>query len=91
MTVNENSTVKHVNVNAKTVVSLKRIIVGILAHVSTKKANTVATNVMSAALINGHSKNVRVCYILHTVLLAIILLLLNIIICCYYAEQKGTI
>ena len=88
---NQNGIIKHVNVNAKTIVSLKRIIVGILAHVSTKKANTIATNVMSTALINGHSKNLRVCYILHTVLLAIILLLLNIIICCYYAEQKGTI
>ena len=37
--------------------------------VSTKKANTIATNVMSTASINCHSKKVRDCYILHTVLL----------------------
>ena len=34
-----------------------------------------------------HSKKVRDCYILHTVLLAIILLLIIIVICYYYAKQ----
>ena len=33
---------------------------------STKKTNTIATNVMSAASIYCHSKKVRDCYILHT-------------------------
>ena len=34
--------------------------------------NTIATNVMSTASINFHSKNVRdYCYTLHTVLLVI--------------------
>ena len=56
---------------------------------STKKTNNVATNVMSAASINCHSKKVRDCYILHTVLLVIMLLLINTIICYYYAKQKG--
>ena len=52
-------------------------------------ANTIATNVTGAASINCHSKKVRDCYILHTVLLAIILLLIINIICYYYAKQKG--
>ena len=59
--------------------------------VSTKKINTITTNVMSAASINCHSKKVRDCYILHTVLLVIILLLIIIIICYHYAKQKGII
>ena len=42
--------------------------------VSTKKANTIATNVTSTASINCHSKKARDCYILHPVSLAIILL-----------------
>ena len=57
-------------------------------NVSTKKTNTIATNSTSTASINFHSKKVRDCYILHTVLLVIILLLIIIIIC-YYAKQKG--
>ena len=39
---------------------------------STKKTNTIATSVTSTALINLHSKKVRDCYILHTVLLVVI-------------------
>ena len=53
--------------------------------VSTKKTNTIATNVS----INCDSKKVKNkidCYILHTVLLAIILLL---IICYYYAKHRS--
>ena len=62
--------------------------------VSTKKKNTIVTkktNVMSTASINYHSKKVRDCYILHTVLLVIVLLLTITIICYHYAKQKGTI
>ena len=57
----------------------------------TKKTNTIATDVTDTASINFHSKKVRDCYVLHTVLLVIILLLINIIICYYFANQKGTI
>ena len=46
----------------------------IVDNVSTKKRNTIATNVTSTASINCHSKKERDCYILHTVLVAIILL-----------------
>ena len=41
-------------------------------NLSTKKTNTIATNAMSTASINCHSKKVRDYYILHTVLLATI-------------------
>ena len=61
--------------------------------VSTKKPNNIATkraNVTSAASVNYHSKKVRDCYSLYTVLLVIILLLIIIIIC-YYTKQKGII
>ena len=58
--------------------------------VSTKKTNTIATNVTSTASINCHKK-VKNCYILNTVLLMIILLLIIAIICHYYAKQKGII
>ena len=52
--------------------------------VSTKKANTIASNVTSTSSINRHSKKVKDSYVLHTVLLAIILLLIIIIICYHY-------
>ena len=39
----------------------------------------ITTNVTTTALINCHSKKVRYCYILHTVLLMIILLLMTVI------------
>ena len=58
-------------------------------NLSTKKTNILTTNVTSTASINCHSKKVRDCYILHTVLLAIILLLIIIAICYHYAKQKG--
>ena len=60
-------------------------------NLSTKKTNAIATNVMSAASVNYHSKKVKDCYILYTALLAITLLLIITIICFYYAKQKGTI
>ena len=53
-------------------------------------ANTIATNAMSTASINCHSKKARDSYFLHTFSLVIILLLI-IIISYYYAKQKGTI
>ena len=59
--------------------------------ITTKKTNTIAANVTSTASINFHSKKVRDCYILHTVLLVIILLLIIAIICYHYAKQKDII
>ena len=59
-------------------------------NVSTKKANTTATkktNITSTASINCHSKKVRDCYILHTVLLVITLLLIITIIRYHYAKK----
>ena len=66
-------------------------IVTVVNNLSTKKTNTIRTNVASSASINCHSKKVRDCYLLHTVLLVIILLLIVTIICYHYAKQKGTI
>ena len=63
-------------------------IITVIDIVSTNMTNTIATNVTSTASINCHSKKVRVCYILHTVLLVIILLSIIIIICYYYVKQK---
>ena len=60
-------------------------ITSVMDIVSTKKTNTIATNVS----INCHTEKVRYkidCYILHAVLLAIIILLIITIICYYYAK-----
>ena len=54
-----------------------------------EKTNIIPTNVTSTASIMHHSKKLRDCYILHTVLLAIILLLIITIISYHYAKQKG--
>ena len=54
-------------------------IVIVMKNLSTKKTNTITTNITTTALINCHSKKVRYCYILHTVLLMIILLLMTVI------------
>ena len=59
--------------------------------IATKKTNTIATNVTSTALINCHSKKVRDCYILRTVLLVSKLLLIITIIFYNYAKQKGIV
>ena len=64
-------------------------IIIVMDNVSTKKA--IVTNVTSTASINCHSKKLKDCYILHTVLSTVILLLVIIIICSHYAKQKGTI
>ena len=56
--------------------------------VSTKKTNTIATNVS----MNCYSEKVRYdieYYILHAVLLAIILLLTIIIVCYHYVKHKS--
>ena len=63
----------------------------VMNNLSAKKTNTIATNVMSTALINCHGKKVRDCYILHTVLLVIILLLIITIYCHTYEKQIGII
>ena len=63
----------------------------VINNVSTKKTNTIATNITSTASINFYSKKVRDCFILHTVFLVIIFLLIIIVICYHYAKQKGTI
>ena len=47
-------------------------IVIVMDILSTKNPNTIATNVTSTVSINCHTKKVRDCYILHTVLLVII-------------------
>ena len=59
--------------------------------VSTKNTNTITTDFTSTGPINCHSKKVRGCYILHTVLLVIILLFVITIIFHHYAKQKGII
>ena len=66
-------------------------IIIILDIVSTKKTNTIATNVTNTASINCHSKKVRHHYILHTVVLVIILPLMVIVICYYCSKQKDII
>ena len=54
-------------------------IIIVIDAITTKNANTIATNVRSTASINRHSKKVKECYILHRVLLVVILLLIIII------------
>ena len=82
---NKNEIVKDVNVNVKIIVTEKSKhmyfdtlvvefdeIVIVMDIVLTKKTNTIAANVTSTASVNGHSKKVRDCFILHTRLLMII-------------------
>ena len=63
-------------------------IVIVTDNLSTKKTNTIATDVTNTASIDCDNNEVKNCYILHAVLLAIILLLIIIIICYLYAKQK---
>ena len=58
-------------------------IVFVIKNLSTKKANTITTNVTTTALINCNSTKARDCYTLHTVLLILITLLIAISVCCY--------
>ena len=60
-------------------------VISVMDIVSTKKANTIATNLS----INCYNEKIRGCYILHRVLLVIILLLIIAIICYHYAKRKG--
>ena len=53
--------------------------------------DTIATNVLSTASINCHSKKVRDYYILHTVLSVTIILLIITIICYHYVKQEGIV
>ena len=64
-------------------------IITVIDIASIKKTNTIAIHATSTASINCHSKKVRDCYILHTVLLGIILLLIITIIYYHYPEEKG--
>ena len=57
--------------------------------VSTKMTNAIAINVTSTASINCHNIKVRVCYVLHTILLAMMLLLIIITNCYNYTKQRG--
>ena len=69
-------------------------IIFVMHIVSITKTNTIAikkTNIISTASINCHSKTVRYCYIVHTVLLVSKLLLIVTTICYHYAKQKGKI
>ena len=61
-------------------------IITIMDIVSAKMTNTIATNAVSTASRNCHSKNVMGCYMLQTVLLVIILLMMIVIIGYYYAK-----
>ena len=74
----ENS--KYLKIIADTSVTEYDEIRFVMDIVPTKKANTIATNVTNTAPINCHSKKVRNCYILLTVLLVIIILLIFAII-----------
>ena len=60
-------------------------IISVMDVVSTKMKNAIATNV----LINFDDKQVKYCYILHTVLLVIILLLIITIVYRYYAKYRS--
>ena len=64
-------------------------IITVMDIASTKMTNTIATNVTSTASVNCHSKRVKDCYILHTVLLAVMLLLIITIIGYHYAKHKS--
>ena len=58
-------------------------------NLSTRKINTITTNVTSTTSKNCHSQNLRDCYILHTVLLAIMLILIITSIRHHYTKRKG--
>ena len=64
-------------------------IITVMDIASTKMTNTIATNVTSTTSVNCHSKKVKDCYILHTVLLAVMLLLIITIIGYHYAKHKS--
>ena len=47
---------------------LKYEIITVMDIVLTKKKNVIAANVMNTSSINSHSRKVRDCHVLHTVL-----------------------
>ena len=55
---------------------------------STKKTNTIAANAISTASRNCHSKKVRDCYILYTVLLVKVILLIAVNTCRYLIKYR---
>ena len=61
----------------------------VMNDISTKKTNTITTNVTTTALINCHSKKVRDCYILRTVLLIATTLLIAVSLCCYLIKYPA--
>ena len=63
-------------------------IVVVMNTLSTRKTNTMATNITSTASINCHSKKVRDCYIVLTVLSIKITLLMAVSICCYLIKYR---
>ena len=63
----------------------------VMNNLPTEKTNTIATNVLSTASINCHSKKVRDCYILDTVLSVTIILLIITVICYHYVKQEGIV
>ena len=63
----------------------------VMNNLPTEKTNTIATNVLSTASINCHSKKVRDCYILHKVLSVTIILLIITVICHHYVKQEGIV
>ena len=63
-------------------------IITVMDIVSTRKKNTIAANVTGTASINCHSKNVRYCYILHTVLSVNILLLIILLFAVIMQNKK---
>ena len=78
---------KYLKSAADTSVTKCHEIVIVMNNLATRKTNTITKNVTSTASISCHSKKVRDCYILHTILLVIKLLLIIIIIC-YITQNK---
>ena len=70
-----------------TSVTMCNEIVIVMKKLSTKKTNTITTNVTTAALRDCHTKKVRDCYILHTVLLVILLIVVSI--CCNLIKYRA--
>ena len=64
--------VRTASINGTSVIGFDKI-KSVMDIVSKKITDTIATNVMSTASINYHCKNVKDCYILHTVLSVMIL------------------
>ena len=83
---------KTCNVNVKIIMNANNSVtecdevIIVMNNISTIRTNTMTTNVRSTAPMNCHSKKVRDCYILRTVLLEILLLLIITVICYHYVK-----